>query len=102
MRLQRLRLELRMELAAEEIGMVGNFNYLNICSVRGCSGDAEAAAGQHRFILAVEFITVAMALTDLHCAISFAGLAVRFQLAGPRAQSHGPTQFVDTRQLTQF
>ena len=33
MRLQRLRLELRMELAAEEERMIGNFNDLDVSSV---------------------------------------------------------------------
>ena len=45
MRLQRLGLELGMELAAEEVGMIGEFNDLHVGSVGRASGDAQSGAG---------------------------------------------------------
>src|SRR6266851_10095316 len=102
MRLQWLRLEFRMELAAEEIRMVRNFHDLHIGSVRGAAGKAHARAGEYGLILAVEFIAVAMALADLGCSVSVGSVAVRFQLASPGSQSHGAAQFVNAAQFTQF
>src|SRR5438067_1994241 len=65
MRLQRFGLELGMELAAQEIRMIGNLHDLHVCTVRRGAGDAQPAAGEHRFILAVELIAMAMALANL-------------------------------------
>src|SRR5258707_14210565 len=65
MRLQRLGLELGMELAAQEIRMVGNLYDLHVSPIGRSAGDAQSASGQHRFIFAVELIAVAMSLADL-------------------------------------
>src|SRR5215472_979406 len=102
MRLQRLGLEFRVELAAQEIWMIGDLHDLDVGSVGRSSRDAQTAAGEHGFILTIEFVTVAMPLADLHGAVRFGCLAIGFQLAGPRTQAHGAAQFVDASQLAQF
>src|SRR5438270_1923631 len=102
MRLQRLRLEFRMELAAQKVWMVRDLYDLHVSSVRGGSCDAQTATGKHRFIFTVELIAMAMALTDLRCAVSFRCLAVRLQFASPSAQPHGAAQFVNAGQFAQL
>ena len=50
--LERLRFELWVELAAEEVGMVGDLDDLNVSLVGRCAGDAQAGAGKQRFVFA--------------------------------------------------
>ena len=64
MRLERLGLEFGMELAAEEEGMVGNLDDLDVGAVGRGAGDAHAGAGEQRFVFAVEFVAMAVALAD--------------------------------------
>lgn len=61
-RCERLGFKLRMELAAEEPGMVGSLDDLHVHTIGRASGDAEAGARQRIFILAIEFVAMAMAL----------------------------------------
>src|SRR5262249_5948370 len=100
--LQRLRLELGVELAAEEVRMIRELNDLDVGAVRRAAGDPHAAADQHRFVLAVELVAMAMALADLERAVGLRGLAVGLELAGPRAQAHGAAQLVNAAQLAQL
>src|SRR5205807_5020064 len=58
--------------------------------------------GENRFIFTVEFIAMAVALTDLRGGVSFGGLAVGLQLAGPGAQAHGAAQLVNAGELAQL
>src|SRR6202011_3037367 len=58
MRFQRLRLELGMELAPNEMRMVGKLDHLHIGSIRSRAGNPQSARGQGFFILAVEFVTM--------------------------------------------
>src|SRR5215471_13537999 len=102
MRLQRLRLKFWMELAAYEVWMVGNLNDFNISSVRGCAADLQTSAGEDGLIFPVEFVTVAVALTDLCSAVDVGRQALRLQLASPGPQTHGAAQFVNAAQLTQL
>src|SRR5438045_646015 len=80
-RLQRLGLEFRMELAAQKIRMVGHLYYLNVSAVRRAPSQPQPAAGQDGLILAVEFITMAMAFADLRGPIGAGGKAAGLQLA---------------------
>src|SRR6266850_103658 len=45
MRFQRLRLELRMELAAQEVGMSGKLHNFDVSGIRSRPGDTQAGAG---------------------------------------------------------
>ena len=60
--LERLGFEFGVELAAEEEGVVGDLDDLDVGGVGGGSGDAEACAGEDGFVLAVELVTVAVTL----------------------------------------
>src|SRR4051812_26583482 len=65
LRLQRLRLELRMELAPDEVRVVVELHDLHVRSIRCRSRDAQPRAGEHGFVLAVELVAMTMALADL-------------------------------------
>ena len=56
--LERLGLELRVELAAEEEGMGGDLDDLDVGGVWSGSSEAQTAASEDGFVLAVEFVTV--------------------------------------------
>jgi len=58
MRLQRLRLELRMELAAQHPGMLGDLANLDVSLVGRLAGDAQPAGGQTLLVFAVEFVAM--------------------------------------------
>src|SRR6185437_409032 len=102
MRLKRLGLEFRMELAAEEEGMLGDLHDFHVSSVRGCAGEFQSSAGEDGFVLAIEFIAVAVAFADLYGSVRARSVAVRLQLAGPGAQAHGAAKLVNSAQLTQL
>src|ERR1700722_17263528 len=102
MRLQRLRFEFGMELASDEEWMAGNFDDLDVSSIRRRAGNLEAA-GRHRlFILAVELITMPVALADFGLAIDVLRQRPRLKLARPRPESHRPAEFFNTAQFAQF
>src|SRR5579872_3362058 len=69
MRFKWLGFEFRMELASKEVGMSGNFDDFYISSIRSRPGDAQARPGEQSFVFAIEFVAVAMALTDFCLAI---------------------------------
>ena len=62
MRSERLGFEFGMELAADEPGVVRGFDDFDVHAVGCASGDAETGAGERFFVLAIEFVAVAMAL----------------------------------------
>ena len=102
MRFQRLGLELRVELAADEMRVIRKFDHFHISSVRRRTGDLESSSGQCAFVFTVEFITVAMAFADLKLAIDLVGQSTRLDFAGPGAQSHGASQFFHAAQFAQL
>ncbi len=69
MRLERLRFEFGMELAAEEEGMAGDLDDFDVGAVGSGSGDGEAGAGEQRFIFAIELVAVTMAFADFGFAV---------------------------------
>ena len=62
MRRERLGFEFGMELAANEPRMVGHFDDFDVDAVGGAAGDAETGARQSFFVLAIEFVAMAVAL----------------------------------------
>ena len=62
--LERLGFEFGVELAAEEEGVGGDFYDFDVGGVGGGAGDAQAGAGEDGFVLAVEFVAVAVAFGD--------------------------------------
>src|SRR6185369_1631583 len=85
MRLKWFRLELGVELAAEEVWVVGNLHDLHVSSIRSGSGDPQAGAGEQRFIFAVELIAMAVTLANLGLAIRRLRRGLRLEFAGPCA-----------------
>ncbi len=62
--LQRLRFELRMELASEEERVIRNLHDLHIGRIRRGARQPQPAAGQQSFILAVELIAMPVPFAD--------------------------------------
>ena len=79
------RFEFRMELATKEVGMVRDFDDLNVGSVRSRSGDPQPAAGQQRLIFPIEFVTMPMTFTNFSLTIGVRGDRICFELAFPCA-----------------
>ena len=73
MRGQRLRLKLRMELAAEEPGMLRRFDDFDVFAVGGAARDSESGIGERLFVLAVELVAVAVTLGNLRGAVRAEG-----------------------------
>ncbi len=59
-----------MELAAEEPGVAGGLNNFDVIFVGGAAGDAQAGADQSFFVVAIEFVAVAVAFADFRFAVS--------------------------------
>src|ERR1700679_954254 len=102
MRLQRLRLELGMKLAPDEMWMVGQFYHLHISSVRRRARDAQPSRYHRLFVFTIEFVAMAVPLADFQLAVDLGGQSVGFDLARPGAQTHGAAKFFDPAQLTQL
>ena len=64
-----LRLKLRMELAAEEPRMVGQFDDFDVRAIGSFSGDAETGGDENFLVVAIEFIAMAVALADFQFAV---------------------------------
>src|ERR1022692_891469 len=98
MRFQRLRLELGMKLASDEMRMIRQFHDLDISSVGRRAGDAQPGRHHRLFIFAIEFVTMAVALADLELAVDLVRQRVGLNLASPCAQTHGAAKFLDSSQ----
>src|SRR6266852_4408677 len=87
--LQRLRLELGMELAADEMRMVGQFDHLNVSAIGRRTGNSQSRRHHRLLVFAVEFVAMAVALADFQLAVDLAGQRVGFNFESPCAQPHG-------------
>ena len=78
--LEGLGFEFGVELAAEEVGMAGDLDDLDVGLVGRGARDAQAGAGEQGFVLAVELVAVTVALADLRCpAVGAAGERIGLQ-----------------------
>src|SRR6476619_489240 len=102
MRLERLRLELRMELAANKMRMIRQLHHLHVSSIRRRSGNAQARSRHGLFVLAIELIAMPVPLADFERAINLLRQGIGLNLAWPRPQSHRPAQFLYAPQLAQL
>src|SRR5271157_100034 len=102
MRLQWSGFELGVKLAAEEKGMAGEFDDFDIGRVGGGAADAQAGAGEQRFVLAIEFVAMAVALADFCRAVGPGCQRTLLQNAAPRAQPHGPAHLFHAQQFAQL
>src|SRR6266581_8098159 len=73
MRLEWLGLEFRMELAAEEPGMLRRLDDLHVVAVGRAAGDTESGIGERLFVFAIELVAVPVALVDFGCAVRAEG-----------------------------
>ena len=95
-------LELRMELATDEPGMIHYFHHFREAVVRGVSHDPHAIGSQRLLIFPVEFVTVAVALRDLGLTIGLNRPRVGIEDAGLGSQAHGADQIIDASQFPQL
>src|SRR5215470_816909 len=97
MRLERLRLEFRMELASEEPRMLGRLDNLHVISVRRASRNLQSRCHQRFFEVAVEFVAMSVALADFELAIRLVRKRSRLEFARPRAQPHRTAHFINAQ-----
>src|SRR5215469_11850972 len=95
MGLERLGLEFRMKLAAEEVGMIGQLDHFYVSAVRRRSRDAQTGGGQLLLVFAIEFVTMSVALADLGFPVNSVGQRPRLNLACPGPQAHRSPQFLN-------
>src|ERR1700722_7517749 len=96
MRLQRLRFEFGMKLAAQIPGMIFQFANFDVHTVRSLARQSQSMLLQHCFIFAIELVTMTMALADFRLAVRASCDASFGEHAWIRAQSHGAAEFVDS------
>src|SRR5579862_1239353 len=96
MRLQWLRLELRVKLAADKMWMVGEFNNLHVSSIRSRTGDAQSRGDHRLFIFPVKFVAMAMALADFKLAVNLMRQGTGLYLASPRTETHRAPEFFNS------
>src|SRR5208282_2599992 len=102
MRLERLRLELRMKLAPDEMRMIGQLDHLDVSPVRRRTRDFHTGGCHRLLILAIEFVTMAVPLANFGLAVNSEGESVRFNLARPGAKPHRPAEFLYSAQFAQL
>src|SRR3954447_14332607 len=102
MRLQRLRLELGVELHGDVPGMRRELEDLDELAVERAADDLESALGQRLLIQAVEFVPMTMALVDHVAAVERVRTGARTKLARIRTQAHGATEVVDAQQIAEL
>src|SRR4051794_10523957 len=101
-RLERLRLELGMELHRDVIRMRRQLDHLDELPIERASDDLESFLGDRLFVETVELETVTMALFDDVGAVQLVRLRAGLQLARIRPQAHRPSQVVDAQQIAQL
>src|SRR5258707_518125 len=102
MRLQRFGLELRVELAPQEPGMLRRLDDLHVILVWRAPGDAQAGPDERSFVIAIEFVTVPVALADFQCPEAPGPGGPGPELEKPPAQPHGPAHSSDHAQISQL
>src|SRR3954468_13551840 len=101
-RLERLRLELGMELHRDVIRMRRQLDHLDELSVERSSDDLESFLGDRFLVETVELEAVTMTLFDDVGAVQLVRLGAGLQLARIRAEAHRPAEIVDTQQIAQL
>src|SRR6185503_13915851 len=102
MRLQRARLEFRMELHRDEPGVARQLRDLDEFSVGRSARDAPAFLGERGLVEAVELEAMPMTLVDQVGAVNLARQRSGREIARIAAEAHGAAQFVDAEQVAQL
>src|SRR5262249_52894590 len=84
----RLRFELGMELAGEEVGVVRDFHDFNEATIRGFPGHPQTLLHHDVEIVPIHLVPVTMPLTDLRLAVGLLGLGTGLQHARPLPEAH--------------
>src|ERR1700732_4994118 len=95
MRLERLRFELGMKLAAQIPRMISDLADLDVGAIRSLARDAQPGGRQNVFIFAIELVAMPVPLADLRRAISLLRETPFLQQARPGAEPHRTAQIVD-------
>src|SRR5882672_6311674 len=90
----RPRLELRVELAADEPRVIGQLDHLDQGAVRRQAGAAHAVFGEHVAVRVRHLVAVAVALAHLGGAVHLSYARAGPQPAGIGAQPHGAAHFL--------
>src|SRR5690348_1694931 len=88
-------LELRVELAADKPGVIGELDHFPERAVRRQAGAAHPILREHVAVGVRHLVAVPMALADLERSIRLGDPGAGAQLAWVRAQPHGPAQLLD-------
>ena len=97
MRRERFRFEFGVELAADKPRMVGHLDDFDIGAVRRAAGDLETGGGERRFVFAIEFVAMAVALGNFGLAVGRVRERPGLKSARPRSQAHRPAHFIDAQ-----
>src|SRR5216683_389536 len=95
MRAHRPRFQLRMELAADEPGMVGQFDHLDQRAVRRQSRRAQTVLRQHVAVGVRHLVPVAMALAYLRRVVGLRDMRTRTEPAGIGTETHRAAHLLD-------
>src|SRR5438034_3471452 len=98
---RRARLELRVELAGHEPGMVGELDDLDEPTLLERSGHSEPRVDQRRAVVVVDLVAVAVSLVDDGLAVCVVGACPLHELDRLRTQSHRAAEILDLLLLRQ-
>src|SRR5262245_20079406 len=101
-RLHRLGLELRVELAGQEVRVIRNLDDLDEALVRRLPGHLEPAPLEIVHVLAVHLVAVAVALADLGAGVRLVGVRTRLDQARPLPEPHVPAHALHAFELAQL
>src|SRR6267143_3142093 len=99
---QRLRLELRVELATQEPRMIRNFNDLDEVLVRRNTRNDQAVLGQNLLEPPIEFVAMPVALGNHRSVVDAVGERSLLEIGRVGAQTHGPADGVHAKQVAQL
>src|SRR5215813_2575943 len=101
-RLQRLRLELGMELHRHVPRMRGQLDNLDELPVERSAHDLEALLGQRALVEAVELVAMTVPLVDQIGPVQCVRFRARLELALVRSEPHRPAEIVDAQQVAKL
>src|SRR4051794_21175362 len=91
-----------MKLAAQAPGVLRQFTNLNVNTIRSLAGETHSGPGERRVKIAVEFVAVPVALTDLCRAVSRKRKACFRKVARIGAEAHRATELIHPFQLAEL
>src|SRR5690242_2012461 len=91
-----------MKLATQAPGMIRHLTNLNVNTVGRLPGKTHSGVREHLLEVAVEFVAMPMALTDIRCAIRCDRETSFRETAGVGAQTHRAAEFIHPFQLAEL